>query len=480
MSRFQPFRPRSYLIKNCVRGLVVTAVVVVTGPMAHAGKIDNQAQYEYEVVSSDTKQKSTIYGKTRTVTVTTDGTDGLIDPIGNITGCNGQVLPSYAGYSVILFNTVDRINPTSIVALDRTTPLNGIEPNITNINPFSLTGSTDGRYNFLFNSSQTVVGKSYILLVKIPESSSYGERRVIIDITGFDGNILSYQATSLDGQPLSSTESNVKKASISIADAARIGLVGVGVCESQPAKIVKSADRATAEPGDTVVYRITLSNNSDTDIPNPIVEDTLPLGMTLRSNSIRANLGDATLSNIAVSQVGQTATFKFNAPGFSIPARKVVNLAYAVTLDADAIRGTGRNSAVLASSTGQLIDGPAVHSLSIRQGLIRDTGTLIGRVFVDKNFDGQQQPNEPGIPNAVIFMDDGNRVTTDPNGLFSVQAAVAGYRTGTLDLGSLPGYSLAPNLQFKERNSRSRLVKLAPGGIVRMNFGVTPTAREVK
>jgi uncharacterized repeat protein (TIGR01451 family) len=448
--------------------------------MAQASKINNQAQYEYEVVNSDTKVKSTINGRTRTVTVTVDSINGLVDPIGAITGCNGQILPSYAGYSVILFNTIDRINPTSIAALDRTTPANGIEPNNTNINPFSLAGSTDGRYNFLFNQSQTVVGKSYILIVKIPENSSYGERRVIIDITGFDGNILSYTATSLDGKPLSTTESNIRKNSISIADAARIGLVGVGICESQPAKIVKTADRATAEPGDTVVYRISLSNNSDKDIPNPIVEDTLPLGMFLRPDSIRASLGTTNLNGVNLTQVGQKASFKFSAPGFSIPARKVVNLVYAVTLDADAIRGTGQNSAVLEDSTGKIIDGPATHLLSIRQGLIRDTGTIIGRVFVDKNFDGQQQPNEPGIPNAVIYLDDGNRITTDANGLFSVQAAVAGYRTGTLDFSSLPGYSLAPNLYFKERNSPSRLVKLAPGGIVRMNFGVTPTAREVK
>jgi hypothetical protein len=59
-----------------------------------------------------------------------------------------------------------------------------------------------------------------------------------------------------------------------------------------------------------------------------------------------------------------------------------------------------------------------------------------------------------------------------------VQSVVAGYRTGVLDLGSLPGYTLAPNLYFNERNSQSRLVKLAPGGMSRMNFGVTPTARE--
>jgi uncharacterized repeat protein (TIGR01451 family) len=474
VSRFQSFGARSLLFKNWIKGLAV--ITLCSSSSIAQASINNQAQYKYDVVDGEI----TIEGATGTVVVNINGKDGLIDPIGAIVGCNGQVLPSYAGYSVIMFNTTDRINPTSIVALDRTNPIDGIEPNITNINPFPLNGSKDGRYNFLFNQSQTVVGKSYILLVKIPENSTYGERRVLLDITGFDGTILSYTATSLDGKQLSSTESNVKKASINIADAARIGLVGVGVCESQPAKIVKTADRATAEPGDTVVYRISLSNNSDKDIPNPIVEDTLPLGMFLRPDSIRASLGTTNINNVNLTQVGQKASFKFSAPGFSLPARKVVNLVYAVTLDADSLRGTGQNSAVLEDSTGQIIDGPATHLLTIRQGLIRDTGTIIGRVFVDKNFDGQQQPNEPGIPNAVIFLDDGNRITTDANGLFSVQAAVAGYRTGTLDLGSLPGYNLAPNLFFNERNSRSRLIKLAPGGIVRMNFGVTPTAREVK
>jgi len=80
----------------------------------------------------------------------------------------------------------------------------------------------------------------------------------------------------------------------------------------------------------------------------------------------------------------------------------------------------------------------------------------------------------------VIFLDDGNRVVTDADGLYSVKKMLPGQRTGTLDLSSLPGYTLAPNLHFSERNSLSRLVNLAPGGLVRMNFGVTPTFEEAQ
>jgi hypothetical protein len=45
-------------------------------------------------------------------------------------------------------------------------------------------------------------------------------------------------------------------------------------------------------------------------------------------------------------------------------------------------------------------------------------------------------------------------------------------------LTSLPGYSLAPNRRFIEGNSQSRLVRLEPGGLARMNFAVTPAYGE--
>ena len=161
---------------------------------------------------------------------------------------------------------------------------------------------------------------------------------------------------------------------------------------------------------------------------------------------------------------------------------QTLNIIYAARLTPDALRGSGENSViVIATRTDNgfdLQDGPSVYRINLEQGILSDCGTLIGRVFEDKNFDGEQQTGEAGIPNAVIFLDDGNRVVTDADGLFSVQKMLPGNRTGTLDLESLPGYTLASNLRFNERNSRSRLVRLAPGGLVRMNFGVTPTFEE--
>ena len=83
------------------------------------------------------------------------------------------------------------------------------------------------------------------------------------------------------------------------------------------------------------------------------------------------------------------------------------------------------------------------------------------------------------MPNAVIYMDDGTRIVTDVNGLYSLSSVLSGSRTLAIDLTSVSGYTIAPNLYFIERNSQSRLVKLAPGGLYRVNFAVTPVARGI-
>ncbi|HEY9597295.1 MAG TPA: hypothetical protein V6D33_06455 [Cyanophyceae cyanobacterium] len=231
--------------------------------------------------------------------------------------------------------------------------------------------------------------------------------------------------------------------------------------------LVKTADRAAAEPGDTVIYRLALQNTGQVAASNIVVTDTLPLGVRFLPESLRGSLTDGGTTPVALPPAttsGRRVTVTYP----SLAPNQTLNIVYAAVVTPDAVRGNGRN--VAQESRSNL----ATYQLRIRPGILSDCGTLVGRVFVDKNFDGEQQPGEPGVPNAVIYMDDGNRITTDANGLFSLANVIAGNRTGTLDLTSLPGYSLAPNLYFIEGNSQSRLVRLEPGGLARMNFAVTP------
>lgn len=252
---------------------------------------------------------------------------------------------------------------------------------------------------------------------------------------------------------------------------------------SERLEIVKTADRAAAEPGDTIVYRLQIRNAGGSSVSNLVVNDTLPLGLNYTSNSLRGSVASA---NGAATQVDLPAAredgreIEFTYPG-PLDPQQTLTIAYAVLVSPEAIRGDGRNRALAIAinpAGGEVSSPEATYLVRIRPGILSDCGTVLGRVFVDKNFDGEQQPGEPGVPNAVVFMDDGNRITTDADGLFSLPYAVSGLRTGTLDLTSLPGYTIAPNLYRIEGNSASRLVRLAPGGMVRMNFAVTPTFRE--
>jgi uncharacterized repeat protein (TIGR01451 family) len=457
--------------------------------------IVNQATYTY----TDPASKYEFYGASTQL----DATPTLIDPLGRILGCGGQLLPDYTGFSVSVYEP-NPSDPTG-TELGRLLPMTRTElpdipnnnvpggkgPNIENSNPYFITNNPAGVYNFLFdpNKGQTQPGRSYILVVNPPPNTVYPQRRIKIEIIGNTGtvnnNIVRYLASSLDGQPISLTgDTSVEDTVVLVANAEVQGLdllafeFSTNMCQANQVQIIKVGDRATAEPGDTAIYRLSVRNLADAGLSNVIVTDNLPLGFNFIPKSVRGEIGGQSVT-IKAERNNSTVTFSTDA---TIPLGKVLNIAYAAQLTTDSLRGTGRNTAIVnaqrADNRFATKDGPATHQLKIRPGIVSDCGTIIGRVFVDKNFDGEQQPGEPGVPNAVIFMNDGNRITTDPNGLYSVANVLPGNHTGVLDLSSLPGYTLAPNLKFRERNSQSRLVRLEPGGLVRMNFAVTPTFQE--
>lgn len=249
--------------------------------------------------------------------------------------------------------------------------------------------------------------------------------------------------------------------------------VSAGQAELQ---VIKTGDRAAAEPGDTVIYQISVRNTGQVTARNVQVTDRLPRGLNLIERSLRGRIGDRSVA-VSLNRSGDGRLVTITTPE-ELPANQTLVITYGVEVTPDAIRGTGRNLAQ--ARAGDLTSNQASHLVRIRRGIVSDCGTLIGRVFVDKNFDGEQQRNEPGVPNAVIYMDDGNRIVTDANGMFSLANVVSGYRSATLDLSSLPGYGLAPNKYFIERNSQSRMVRIAPGSMVRVNFAVTPAFSEDK
>ena len=459
----------------------------------------NQASYSYSDPANDA-----VFNGMSTQLETQP--QGLIDPLGQILGCDGSLLPDYRGFSVALYEPdASGIELGNLVTLTGTEfpdiPNNGISgglaPNIQNVNPFSLTNANEGRYNFLFDPNaflqssvnaglrQTDQGATYILAVQPPTGSDYPERRIKLEIIvstgGVNNSVLQYRATALDGIPLSATGGiQVSDTVVEVFNAETEGLnlfslaFGTVMCEGEQIDITKTADRASAQPGDTVVYRLLIRNLVNVDMDGVAITDILPAGFQLVEDSGFATINSNT---VPLDTVINGSTITFSTPT-SLPAEQSMEVIYAARVTPDALRGDGENSAVVVGSRSDngfnAQDGPSIHRVLVDPGILSDCGTLVGKVFEDKNFDGEQQWGEAGIPNAVVFLEDGNRIVTDADGLFNVQCLLPGHHTGVLDFSSLPGYTLAPNLYFNERNSQSRLVKLAPGGMVRMNFGVTP------
>ena len=203
----------------------------------------------------------------------------IVDPFGRIRGCGGEVLPDYAGFSVALYQASLDDTPLSLVSLPRTgsgTGFTGASPNLQNSNPFFLANDEPkGSYNFFLNRSagQLEVGRRYILIVNPPASARrYSQRQIRIVITAYDdvAKTVSYTATALDGRGISLDADPASfTTTVPISDAAGTGLVlsalslldqPICVGTAQPVQITKTADRAAAEPGDTVIYRLSVRN----------------------------------------------------------------------------------------------------------------------------------------------------------------------------------------------------------------------------
>lgn len=431
----------------------------------------------------------------------------LVDPRGLVVGCDGAPLPSYQGFHIGLYEP-DPADPTG-AEVKEAVPLTatslpaapgvpaGVPPNSRNSNPFSLSDSDKGRFSLLLDPSrgQLDTSRVYILVLSPPPGSPYRQRRVRIVIGARDGMNIAYTATSLDGMPvngLGGAQSGTHATLMTTTSADGLPLAALNLtvsdCKTREVQISKTGDRGAAEPGDTVIYRILVQNPTALPLGHIQILDTLPLGFDLRPDSVRAAAGRKRVS-MSLSR-GGTATV-FDAGDFLLPPGQALTLAYAAQLTPDALRGDGKNSAVVTADalttfqgttmTTPLSDGPAVFTLQVRQGLLTDTGTLLGRVWVDRSRDGEQQAGEPGLANAVVILDDSTRIVADANGLFSLASVTAGYHAAALDMQSVPGYTLARNRRFRERNSQSRLVHVQPGGLARLNFGVVPleaTARK--
>ncbi len=375
---------------------------------------------------------------------------------GQVLGCQGNPIADYNGFIVGLYH--------------HDVPNRGEVREVTeNQNPFLLSQSTDGRFNFVLDVNDLTPETTYVLIVNPPDNRPFGERRIEVKLGAPQNNQIPFTAKALDSLPINANGDRKTAKILPITrNSIALGL-DVMVCDRKSLRISKNSDRAAVSPGEVAVFRLEVENIATGDLDNLTVTDTLPRGFQLVEDSIEAQLNGKAIA-IRTNQDGQTLTLTLDQ---IFPKKGKLKIAYATRITANALRGDGESvasvSGVDARNGMEVADSSAIDEIRVRGGLLSDAGTIVGRVFVDKNGDGEAQAGETGIPNAVIFLDNGTQVTTDEEGLFSLTNVLSGFRVGVIDLDRLQGYTLP------ESQSQSRLVNLSPGGSARMNFPLRET-----
>lgn len=247
--------------------------------------------------------------------------------------------------------------------------------------------------------------------------------------------------------------------------------------------LTKSANKTAAAIGDLIAYRLQLTNADLLPVKTITVTDIMPHGLQILPGSSRLD-GQP----LADPRRQGERTFVWSvadlAPG------KSEEITYRAVVGADSPRGDGVNTA-FAAGTGfgrPVASNTATQKVKITAGVFTGNGTIIGKVFHDRDGNlvqdrlptpGAQKPEEPGIAGIAIYLEDGTRVITDGSGKFSILGITPGSHVLRVDETTLPqGMLLVPLSNRFMGDGASQFVDMPPGGILQADFAGKNPDRE--
>ena len=189
----------------------------------------------------------------------------------------------------------------------------------------------------------------------------------------------------------------------------------------------KTGDRAAAEIGDSVRYRITVTVNAGALPRQTTVVDRLPAGFTYIPGT--AMVGGTAIADPA-GGVGPTVAFNLGPMGGS---RQLV-LQYRARVGVGAAQGDGTNRALAHSCVlpagcvdanfqalpGGISTNEARHTLRVQGGVFAPEACVLGKIFVDCNNNHVQDAEELGVPGVRLVMSEGTTLISDSEGKYSV------------------------------------------------------------
>ena len=253
---------------------------------------------------------------------------------------------------------------------------------------------------------------------------------------------------SVTGTPVESAESQ--------------SLVSLPAAETD-LSVSKVASLRYIRRGEEAPFVIRITNNSGSTAADLTVIDTLPSGF-------RYVEGSASIDSVEATPVVEGLRVIFE--GVSVPANDQIEIRLRMLALSSAGPGEHVNRASVTDSSGAPLAPDASASVEILAEAVFDCAEIIGRVFDDRNRNGYQDEGEPGLPGVRLATVNGELITTDAHGRFSVPcAALPDQRIGSnfilkLDTRTLPtGYRLT--------TENPRVMRLTAGKMTEFNFGAS-------
>lgn len=232
----------------------------------------------------------------------------------------------------------------------------------------------------------------------------------------------------------------------------------------------KRAAETQAAVGDFVGYTVDLENSGTVPAPFSLI-DSMPLGFRYVAGS--AHLNGVKMTEPTITPDGRTLTF---AGGLVLPDTSA-QLTYLTAVGPGTPLGQAVNRIVAVNAAGAALSNQAEAAILIEEDLLTSRLTILGRIaesacrpeddWVRPLSDGQ------GVGGVRVYMETGQYVVTDADGLFHFEGVKPGTHVVQVDEATLPpGYEPI----ICEENTRyagsaiSKFVDAQGGSIWRANF----------
>ena len=311
----------------------------------------------------------------------------IIDPFGVVFAGRGGSATPIAGARVEI---VTDQNNENLLPLPSD---NGFAPNQKNENPFV----SDAQGHFSFVPGTNPVSTNYFMKAS---ANGYMDRLLQLSLRPTQSDLFSVTVHALDNQPLAAAGGfALVHEDVSLADLAAL-VLNVPMFEPAGLQIIKSTDRAQAEIGDIVTYRIEVHNPTSASVKDVVISDRLPTSFHYADGSARLSLA-AGSEEIIQPQIND-GELQFHIA--EIPHGATAKLLYRVLIGANALEGDQANTAV---ASGLFLSGERTTSavaravVRVSAGVFSTRQVIVGRVFVDTNGNNQfDQGDRPmlGVP----------------------------------------------------------------------------------